>query len=305
MEKPSLLILAAGIGSRYGGFKQIEPVGPNGEIIIDYSIYDALRAGFGKIIILTRPELEEPVREHIRGTLGGTVDLAFAFQSLDDLPSGFSVPVGREKPWGTGHAIWAARQVIDSPFAVINADDFYGRRSYQLLSDFLKSCQPGECAMAGFELARTLSEHGSVSRGICKVDSEGYLVEVVEHTKIERDEQGGARSLDATGNWQPLSADSVASMNLWGFEPSVMNFLEAQFRLFLEKEGNNMKSEFFIPAAVDTMIREGKTRCKVLRTDEQWFGVTYKADREQAVAAVRQLIAEGVYPQSLQNFPNS
>ena len=303
MSKPSLLVLAAGIGSRYGGFKQIDPVGPNGEIIIDYSIYDALRAGFGKIVILTRPELETPIREHLQGTLGDGLDLVFVFQRLDDLPPGFSVPAGREKPWGTGHAIWAARHAIDSPFAVINADDFYGLHSYQAISRFLATARSGEFGMAGFELEKTLSDNGSVSRGICRVDNADYLIDVQEHTKVERDALGD-RTLQADGSWQPLAINSIASMNLWGFEPSVMSHLELQFRAFLSKLDGNLKAEFFIPDAVDMMIKVARVRCKVLRTDEQWFGVTYRADRELAASAVQSLITSGIYPESLRGTPS-
>ena len=299
MIQPALLILAAGIGSRYGGFKQIDPVGPNGEIIIDYSIYDALRAGFGRIVIVTRRELEEPMREHFRKTLGEEFDLVFVFQEMDDLPAGSDAPVGRQKPWGTGHAIWAARGSIDTPFAVINADDFYGAGSYRVLRHFLETKRTGEFCLAGFELEKTLSPHGMVSRGICRVDFEGYLVDVIEHVQIMPDASFGARSKGADGLWRPLSSKSVASMNLWGFDPSIMEWLEEKFREFLAARGGEPKSEFFIPTVIDDGIRQGKLTCKVLYTDEQWFGMTYPEDREAARCAVRQLISDGVYPASL------
>jgi len=290
--KPALLVLAAGIGSRYGGFKQIDPIGPNGEFIIDYSIHDALRAGFGKIVILTQRALEQPIREHFAATLGTNFELAFAFQELGDLPGGFTLPEGRQKPWGTGHAVWAARKELDRPFGVINADDFYGPQSYRLLHAFLADAGEDLC-MVGYELARTLSDYGTVSRGICHADAEGYLVDIVEHTKIERD----GRSLE-TG--QTLPKDAVASMNLWGLAPSILPSLEKQFCAFLAEKRGDLKAEFFLPTAVGTLIQEGRARCKVLKTDDQWFGVTYKEDRPIAVETIGKLIKAGVYPASLQ-----
>ncbi len=301
MDKPSLRILAAGIGSRYGGCKQIDPVGPNGEIIIDYSIYDALRAGFGKIVMVTRPELEDPIREHLLQTLGTNLDLAFAFQNLDDLPEGFTVPAGRTKPWGTGHAIWAARHEIETSFAVINADDFYGAGSYRLLHDFLVAGKAGEFCMAGFDLTKTLSAHGSVSRGICQIDFRGYLVDVVEHSRIQPIGSCGAQSLHRNGTWRPLPSCATASMNFWGFDPSIMRHLEWQFREFLASANGDLKSEFFIPTVVDTAIKQGQIRCKVLHTLEQWFGMTYKQDRKRAALIIQNLIASEAYPRSLRD----
>lgn len=297
--KPTLLILAAGLGSRYGGFKQIDPIGPNGEFIIDYSIYDAVRAGFGKIVILTQPELEEPIREHFACTLGTGLELEFAFQKLSDLPEGFTLPPTRQKPWGTGHAIWAARSHLHEPFGVINADDYYGQASFKLLCDFLQNRQNNDFCMVGFELARTLSEFGTVSRGICQEDAEGYLQDVVEHTKIKPDPVHGATTLDSNGEWQPLSAGSIASMNLWGLDSSILPQLEIQFREFLTANAENPKSEFFIPTAIDLLIKKGIARCKIVKTPEQWFGVTYKEDRELAVTAIRELIKRKVYPDSI------
>jgi hypothetical protein len=302
MIQPTLLILAAGMGSRYGGLKQIDPIGPDGEIIIDYSIYDALRAGFGQIVVLTRPEIEPPLREHFAATLGESAPITFATQNLDDLPDGFTLPAGRQKPWGTAHAIWAARQQLATPFGVINADDFYGPQSFQILHDALvEAHNPGDCCMVGFELAKTLSRHGSVSRGICRADPDGYLSDVTEHPKIEPEGEHGARTLDAGGNWQPIAPDSITSMNLWGFAPSILAHLEAEFRKFLSAQGTEPKSEFFIPSAVNTLIRTGAGRCKVLKTPEQWFGMTYKEDRQLAVRAVQELILAEVYPHSLRS----
>jgi len=287
------------MGSRYGGLKQIDPIGPDGEIIIDYSIYDALRAGFGKILILTRPEIEGPLREHFQQTLGDRVNLTFAFQKLDDLPEGFVLPAGRQKPWGTAHAIWAARHQLDTPFGVINADDFYGPSSFQILHDALVQNQPGDCCMVGFELAKTLSRYGSVSRGICRADADGYLTDVIEHSKIEPDGAQGARTLDAEGTWHPIAADSITSMNLWGFDPTILGHLEAEFCQFLAEHGADLKSEFFIPNAVNTLIKTGGGRCAVLKTPEQWFGMTYKEERQLACEAVKELILKKVYPSSL------
>jgi MobA-like NTP transferase protein len=301
MNKPILLVLAAGIGSRYGGFKQIEPIGPGGEVILDYSIYDALRAGFGRVVIVTIPALEQPLREHFAQTLGAQLDVTFTFQSLGDLPAGFAVPEERKKPWGTAHAIWSARAAVDGPFGVINADDFYGPGSYRVLRDFLVAQQPGEYCMVGFELAKTLSAHGSVSRGICRADARGDLVDVVEHVKIEPYAATGARSMGADGEWHPLAPDSIASMNMWGFDPSMMAHLDTQFREFLGANIGNPKAEFFIPTVVDTLIKQGECRCRVLKSAEQWFGVTYKQDREQAATTVRGLVEKGVYPASLRD----
>jgi NDP-sugar pyrophosphorylase family protein len=299
MKGPTLLLLAAGLGSRYGGFKQIDPVGPGGEIILDYSIYDARRAGFERIVIVTVPELETPLREHLRKTLGGGFDLSFVFQSVRDLPPGVTPPAGRTKPWGTGHAVWSARHVLEGSFAMINADDFYGAASFRVLGDFLASQHPGEQAMVGFELAKTLSAHGTVSRGICREDSRGNLVEVVEHTTIERLPEGGARSLLADGRWAPLAGNAVTSMNMFGFDASLMPNLEIEFQKFLAGNLADPSAEFFIPAVMDTLIKEGKSRCKVLKTPEQWFGVTYREDREQAGGIVKALLAANLYPANL------
>lgn len=299
MSKPSLLILAAGIGSRYGGFKQIDPVGPNREIIIDYSVYDALRAGFGKIAVVTAPELEEPIREHFAEMLGCDFPLEFAFQKLDDLPAGYVLPEGRKKPWGTGHAIWAARHIIHEPFGVINADDFYGPTSYQVLAQALAEQKPGDCCMVGFELANTLSEHGTVSRGICQTNGDGTLREVVENTTIKPDATHGALTQQESGEWKPLAGNSIASMNFWGFDPTLFAHLEAGFCTFLDTQAGNLKAEYFIPSVVDSLIKSGATRCKVYQSNEQWFGMTYKEDRDLAAAAVQKLLDAGVYPASL------
>lgn len=294
---PSLLILAAGLGSRYGGFKQIDPIGPEGEIILDYSIFDAFRAGFSKVVVVTTPTLEPLLREHFARTLGAGANIVYTHQKLDDLPAGFSLPEGRTKPWGTGHAIRAARSLIQEPFGAINADDFYGPGSFQVLADFLAQPQT-DYAMVGFRLSKTLSEHGTVSRGICEADASGNLVQIAEHTKVEPCDHG-ARTMDNTGQWHPISPDSLASMNMWGFQPSLFAELETQFHRFLELHGGELKSEFFIPTVVDTLIQEKKVACKVLRSEEQWFGMTYQEDRAAATATIREMVATGRYPKSL------
>ena len=297
-ESPSLLILAAGLGSRYGGLKQIEPIGPGGEVIIDYSIYDAVRAGFGKIVIVTTPALEPLLREHFQKTLGERVEIVFTHQRLDDVPSGFTMPAEREKPWGTAHAIWAGREYLRGPFGVINADDFYGPGSFRVLHDFFVRRSSGDYALVGFELAKTLSAHGSVSRGLCRTDADGCLIDVTEHTKIEPDSITGARSW-RDGEWKPVPADSTTSMNMWGFDASLLPALEEQFREFLKTEGTQPKSEFFIPTVIDAMIKKGQCRCKVLPTDERWFGVTYREDRAEAAETLGRLVTSGTYPLSL------
>lgn len=296
---PTLLILAAGMGSRYGGFKQIEPLGPGGEIILDYSIFDAIRAGFGRIVIVTVPELEQPMRDHLRRTLGEELELVFVFQRLSDLPPGFVLPPDRTKPWGTAHAIRAARHELKGSFAMINADDFYGATSYQILHDSLVQAPAAHYCLVGFELAKTLSAHGTVSRGICRVDPNGDLLDVQEHTKIERDGGGAAWSIDGSGTRTQLPGDAVTSMNMFGFDLSLVPALENGFIEFLQTQGTNLKAEFYIPTLVDALIKSGTARCKVLHSAEQWFGVTYQEDRAEAASQIRALVAQGVYPGSL------
>jgi len=303
MTKPTVLILAAGIGSRYGGFKQIDPVGPNGEIVLDYAVYDAWRAGFGKVVFVIQADLEQAFRDHFDADLTAKLETAYVHQELSDLPPGFDLPAGRSKPWGTGHAIWTARNVIAEPFAVINADDFYGRDSYASLSRFLveeaaAAPVPTYC-MVAFRLANTLSEHGSVSRGICSVDAAGLLTDVVERTKIEAAPGGGARFKGADGAWQSLSGEEPASMNMWGFSPALFAALESEFAEFLRQRGTEPKSEFFIPTVVDNLIKQGRCRAAVLHTDEKWFGMTYREDRDMVVESIRALIDAGAYPESL------
>jgi len=297
VTSPTLLVLAAGVGSRYGGLKQIDPVGPAGETIMDYSIYDALRAGFGKLLFVIRKDIEAPFREIIGARFEKRVPVEYAFQELTDLPAGFTLPADRTKPWGTTQAILAAQSVIREPFAVINADDFYGAQSYQLLAQHLKSGSP-DYAMVGFILRNTLSEFGSVARGVCDVNSEGFLKSVIEMTKIERDGQG-ARNIDPEGRITPLTGDENVSMNMWGFTPQVVDLLQAHFRQFLTEKGTDLKAESYLPTAVNAVVAAGQARVKVLPTQSSWFGVTYREDRPRVVESIQALIRAGQYPERL------
>ena len=295
----TLLILAAGLGSRYGGIKQMDPVNPEGgEFILDYSIFDARRAGFDKFVLVIRKELEAPLREHFQKA-AQSLDIQYAVQDMNDLPEGFSVPAGRTKPWGTAHAIRAARHLIDTPFAAINADDFYGAKTFQVLADFLlgDECAANLWAMVAFQMKNTLSEKGTVSRGICTV-KDGFLTNVVEHTKIEA-APGGARSWLSETESVPFTGEEPVSMNFWGFTPELFPQLERLFRTFLAERGQEMKSEFFIPSVVDTLIKEGLVRARVLTTPERWFGMTYTEDRLAVIAKVRELTEAGLYPARL------
>jgi len=292
-----LLVLAAGIGSRYGGLKQIDPVGPNGETIIDYSIYDALRAGFGKLVFVIRRDIETAFRETIGARFESRIPVAYVFQELDKLPPGFSLPPGRKKPWGTGHAILMGDEAIREPFGVINADDFYGMTSFQLLARQLES-DTTDYTMVGFVLRNTLSEFGSVARGLCRANADGFLQTVTELTKIEPD-ASAARHTDAAGQVHPLTGDEIVSMNMWGFSPSIFEHLRREFAAFLRAHPGDQKTEFFIPSAVNTLINTGRERLKVLRTPDSWFGVTYREDRPRVTASVRRLIEQGRYPEQL------
>jgi dTDP-glucose pyrophosphorylase len=297
MTKPTLLVLAAGMGSRYGGLKQIDPVGPNGETIIDYSIYDALRAGFAKVVFVIRHDIEAQFREIIGARFDRRVAVEYVFQELDKLPPGFSPPAGRKKPWGTGHAILMGADVIAEPFAAINADDFYGALSYRLLAGHLQSGSP-DFAMVGFVLRNTLSEFGSVARGVCRIDGSGYLEEVRELLKIEKD-GSAAKYTEASGITQPLTGDELVSMNMWGFTPVLFEHLRRRLLDFVKERGQEEKSELLIPEVVDALVRTGQARLKVLRTPDSWFGVTYREDRPRVVESIRRLIAQGDYPPAL------
>lgn len=297
MSKPILLVLAAGMGSRYGGLKQIDPVGPAGETIIDYSIFDAMRAGFEKLVFVIRHDIESAFREAIGARFEKRLPVEYVFQELDKLPPGFSVPPNRKKPWGTGQAILMAANAVTGPFAAINADDFYGANSFRVLAEHLRSGS-ADYAMVGFVLRNTLSEFGSVARGACRVGADGYLQGVTEMTKIEKD-GSRAKYVDQTGATQHLSGDETVSMNMWGFTPSLFSHLQQQFIEFLNRNGNDEKAELYIPSVVNELVASRKERCKVLRTKDSWFGVTYREDRPFVVDGIRALIARGEYPEKL------
>jgi len=295
--KPTLLILAAGMGSRYGGLKQIDPVGPNGETIIDYSIYDALRAGFGKLVFVIRRDIEAPFREIVGARFEKHIPVEYVFQELDKLPPGFSVPPGRAKPWGTAHAILMAEAAIHEPFAAINADDFYGADSFRVLAAHLTS-GAADYAMVGFVLRNTLSEFGSVARGVCALSAGGRLTGVTERTGIEPDGTG-AKAPGESGQTLRFTGDEPVSMNMWGFTPALFAELQSQFVEFLKARGREEKSECYIPSVVNDLIRAGRAQTQVLRTTASWFGVTYREDRPFVVAGVRKLVTRGDYPEKL------
>ncbi len=297
MTKPTLLVLAAGMGSRYGGLKQIDPVGPSGETIIDYSIFDALRAGFGKLVFVIRKDIEQQFREIVGARFEKRIAVEYAYQELDKLPPGYSLPAGRTKPWGTTHAILMAQGVVNEPFAAINADDFYGQQAYQLLAHHLTSGTP-DYAMVGFILKNTLSAHGSVARGVSRVNADNYLTHIVEMMKIEPD-GNGAKDTGADGSITRLSGEEAVSMNFWGFTPALFPQLHVEFEKFLKRAGGEQKSECYIPATIGELVTTGQAKCKVLRTNDSWFGVTYREDRPQVVESIRQLIAQGKYPEKL------
>ena len=295
--KPTLLVLAAGMGSRYGGLKQMDGVGPNGEIIMDYSINDAIRAGFGKVVFVIRHSFEEELKRHINADhFGGRIAVEYVYQELDKLPAGFTVPEGREKPWGTNHAILMAKDVIHEPFAIINADDFYGRDAFEVMARHLNTLDgaEGKYCMVGYRLENTLSENGTVSRGVCETDANGLLVGMTERTSIGRT-ANGIEYKDADGSMHPLAADATVSMNLFGFTPDYFAKSEALFVDFLKEHGTEMKSEYYIPFAVNTFIHNGTATMTVLKTTAQWFGVTYKEDRPMVVERLRRLHEQGVY----------
>jgi UTP-glucose-1-phosphate uridylyltransferase len=305
MISPTLLVLAAGMGSRYGGLKQMDPVGPvdqscpeNGrETILDYSVYDALRAGFGRVVFVIRRDMEASFKEIVAMRFQRHIAVEYVFQDLDKLPPGFSAPSGRTKPWGTTHAILMAANAINEPFAVINADDFYGAEGYRVLAQYLRSGMQ-DYAMVGFVLRNTLSDFGAVARGVCQVSSDGFLEGVAELTKIERD-GAHARNTDASGKVIRLSGDEIVSMNMWGFTPHVFEQLRDYFQNFLESKGTEMRSECYLPSAVNEYAQAGSARVTVLRTHDSWFGVTYREDHPRVVENIGRLIREGIYPQRL------
>ena len=296
--KPTLVVLAAGMGSRYGGLKQVDPVGPSGEAILDYSVFDAIRAGFGKVVFIIRRDIEAEFKAKIGAKYEGHIAVDYAFQDLADLPAPFTVPEGRAKPWGTAHATRAARSVVKEPFALINADDFYGRDAFAKLAAFLSSASSLHLCMVGYRLDLTLSANGSVARGICSVDADGNLRGVREMTKLVRaGDVAENRENEAAPEKVPL--DARVSMNCWGFTPELFAELEARFPAWLEKNGTLPKSEWYIPFVVDELIREGKADCRLLPTDSSWFGVTYREDKPFVVGEIAKLVEKGEYPARL------
>ncbi len=303
MERPVLAVMAAGMGSRYKGLKQIDPVGKSGEIIIDFSLYDAWKAGFRKVVFIIKEELEESFRQVIGDKVSEFMEVEYAFQRLDDLPEGYSVPEGRVKPWGTGHAILSCRNLINSPFAVINADDYYGREAYQLIYDYLVNNQDDEkyrYAMVGYTLENTMTDHGHVARGVCEVSEDGYLNDINERTRIEK-RDGKSQYTEDGENWVTIPEGSIVSMNLWGFTSSFLKELEEKFPIFLNRslKENPLKGEFFLPSVVDSLLKEGKATARVLHTPDKWFGVTYREDKPLVEAALQKMQDLGVYPQKL------
>ena len=297
--KPTLVVLAAGIGSRYQGLKQIDAIGPGGEAIIDYSIYDAIRAGFGKVVFVVRRSIEEDVRRFFEPKLRGRIDLDFVLQETDMIPDVNPAPVPREKPWGTAHAVLCARSAVREPFAVINGDDFYGQSSYTLLHQFLVENQDSQnYAMVGFQLEKTLSDYGSVARGVCQVNDDGTLRNITEHTRIYRAD-GKIITEMPGGDQSVFTGKEIVSMNFWGFMPGVFDYFEELFRKFLKEKGQDPKAEYFIPIPLARLISEGTIRLTVLDGQESWFGVTYKEDKPGVVKRIRDFISAGQYPEKL------
>ncbi len=299
--KPSLLVMAAGMGSRYGGLKQLESVGPNGATLLDYSIHDALKAGFGRVVYIIRKDLEKDFRKIVGSKWEKTVPVDYVFQELSLLPPGFKVPPGRSKPWGTGHAIWTAKDALKEPFAALNADDYYGPKSLKMLADFLSTLsdsRENQFAMVGFRLNQTLSEFGPVARGVCEVSPDGYLKRVVERLKIQREGQG-IRYLEENGTPGPLQGTETVSMNLWGFTPALFLSLEKGLTAFLLVRGGEEKSEYLIPREVDSLLQSGQARVKVLPTEDPWFGMTYPEDLSAVKNRIKNMVAQGVYPEKL------
>ena len=302
--KPTLLLLAAGMGSRYGGLKQLDGLGPNGETIMDYSIYDAIQAGFGKIVWVIRKDFEQDFREKILSKYEGHIPCEIVFQSLDKIPEGYSVPEGRTKPWGTNHAVMMAKDVIKEPFCVINCDDFYNRDCFKVIGKFLSELPEGsngKYAMVGFRVANTLSDNGSVSRGVCAKDANGHLTSCVERTEIERQADRKVAYKDEKGEWVSIPDNTPVSMNVWGFTPEYFDYSEKLFKEFLDLPATkaNPKAEYLIPWVVDKLIKSGKATCQVLDTTSKWFGVTYSADRPGTVERIQKLVDEGIYPNKL------
>lgn len=298
--KPTLFVLAAGMGSRYGGLKQLDGLGPNGETIMDYSVYDSIKAGFGKVVFVIRKDFEQDFREKVLSKYEGVVPTEVVFQALDKLPEGYTCPADRTKPWGTNHAVLMGKEAIAEPFAVINADDFYGRDAFRVIAEELQRPhdRKGDYCMVGFRVGNTMTENGSVARGVCETN-DGLLTSVVERTAISYDKDHNIVFTDENGVEQTLRPNTPVSMNLWGFTPDYFDYSEREFKKFLEKDINTPKAEFFIPLCIDTLINSGEATVKVLDTESKWFGVTYAADRPGVVAKFAELHRDGTYPEKL------
>ena len=304
MKKPVLVVMAAGMGSRYGGLKQIDPVDKEGHIIMDFSIYDAVRAGFKTVVFIIKKENEADFKAAIGDRISKIIEVAYVFQDLNNLPEGYSIPEGRVKPWGTGHAILSCLDEVDGPFAVINADDYYGSHAFQMAYDFLSQNEEGDTynyMMVGYKLENTLTDNGHVARGVCVTDEDGHLVKINERTHIEKREDGAAYTEDDGKTWVEIPEGSTVSMNMWGFSASILKELKDRFSKFLDEnlEGNPLKCEYFLPFVVDELLIEKKATVKVLKSMDKWYGVTYKEDKPVVVAAIQKLKDEGLYPQKL------
>ena len=304
MKKPVLVVMAAGMGSRYGGLKQIDPVDKEGHIIMDFSIYDAVRAGFKKVVFIIKKENEADFKAAIGDRISKIIEVAYVFQDLNNLPEGYSIPEGRVKPWGTGHAILSCLDEVDGPFAVINADDYYGSHAFQMAYDFLSQNEEGDTysyMMVGYKLENTLTDNGHVARGVCVTDEDGHLVKINERTHIEKREDGAAYTEDDGKTWVEIPEGSTVSMNMWGFSASILKELKDRFSKFLDEnlESNPLKCEYFLPFVVDELLIEKKATVKVLKSMDKWYGVTYKEDKPVVVAAIQKLKDEGLYPQKL------
>ena len=304
MKKPVLVIMAAGMGSRYGGLNQIDPIDEQGHIIMDFSIYDAKKAGFEKLIFIIKKENEADFKEAVGDRMAKIMDVSYVYQDLNNIPEGFEVPDGRTKPWGTGHAVLSCIDEIDGPFAVINADDYYGQDAFKLIYDYLATHEDDDkyrYTMVGYHLKNTVTDHGHVARGICETDAEGRLTKITERTRIEKKEDGIAFSEDEGNTWTYVPEDTLVSMNMWGFSKSILDELKAEFPAFLEKgiKENPMKCEYFLPTVVSNLLGDGRATVAVLASKDKWYGVTYKEDKPVVVQAVRALKDKGLYPQNL------
>ena len=304
MKKPVLIIMAAGMGSRYGGLKQIDPVDQDGHIIMDFSIYDAVKAGFEKVIFIIKKENEQDFRETIGDRMAQRIEVEYVFQDIAALPEGFTVPEGRVKPWGTAHAVLSCLSVVDGPFAVINADDYYGQQAFQMIYDYLASHEDTDryqYTMVGYLLENTLTENGHVARGVCGTNADGKLTEITERVRIEKRADGPAYTEDDGATWTPLAGETLVSMNMWGFTNSMLPEIRDRFAAFLSENlsKNPLKCEYFLPFVVDELIREDKAEVTVLKSKDRWYGVTYREDKPVVVAAIQSLKDQGLYPQKL------